>query len=155
MSEILEDINIDINKEKPDIIQTNDNDIDADIAKVLSMKKEKKPRKPLSEENKQKKRDILAKSRMIRTTNAQNKIEVEKKYKEKLNTIENLDVIIEKKVIEKIPIKTVKPVKDKIKKQEEKLKLIDDIVNIRLEQKMKNYKPVKIMTDLDLIKKFF
>ena len=93
MSEILEDINIDINKEKPDIIQTNDNDIDADIAKVLSMKKEKKPRKPLSEENKQKKRDILAKSRMIRTTNAQNKIEVEKKYKEKLNTIENLDVI--------------------------------------------------------------
>ena len=155
MSEILEDINIDINKEKPDIIQTNDNDIDADIAKVLSMKKEKKPRKPLSEENKQKKRDILAKSRMIRTTNAQNKVEVEKKYKEKLNTIENLDVIIEKKVIEKIPIKTVKPVKDKIKKQEEKLKLIDDIVNIRLEQKMKNYKPVKIMTDLDLIKKFF
>ena len=66
-----------------------------------------------------------------------------------------MDVIIEKKVIEKIPIKTVKPVKDKIKKQEEKLKLIDDIVNIRLEQKMKNYKPVKIMTDLDLIKKFF
>ena len=36
--------------------------------------------------------------------------EVEKKYKEKLNTIENLDTIIEKKVIEKLPAKVQKPV---------------------------------------------
>ena len=72
-----------------------------------------------------------------------------------MNTIENLDTIIEKKVIEKLPAKVQKPVKDKTKKHEEKIKLIDDIVNVRLEQKLKSYKPVKPMTDLDLIKKFF
>ena len=155
MSETLEVINTDMNIEKPNNNDNNDNDIDAEIEKVLSMKKEKKTRKPLTEEAKQKKRDILAKSRMIRTENAKNKVEVEKKYKEKVNKIENLDEIIEKKIIEKIPIKTVKPVKDKVQKQADKLKFIDDIVNIRLEQKMKNYKPVKIMSDLDLIKKFF
>ena len=60
-------------------------DIDAEIDKVLAMTPKKK-RKPLSEENKQKKRELLAKSRLVRTVNAQNKVEVEKKYKEKLRT---------------------------------------------------------------------
>lgn len=152
MSELLENINTDSTQAPPEI---KGEDIDAEIDKVLAMTPMKKTRKPLSEENKQKKRDLLAKSRLVKTVNAQNKVEIEKKYKEKLNTIDNLDTIIEKKVIEKIPVKTTKPPKDKAKKQEDRIKQIDDIVNIRLEQKLKSYKPVKQMTDLDLIKKFF
>lgn len=156
MSEILETINTDTENIKTENAGNIDNDIDAEIDKVLAMTvKTKKPRKPLSEENKQKKRDLLAKSRLVRTTNAINKVETEKKYKEKLNTIDNLDTIIENKVIEKLPVKKVKPVKDKTKKHEERIKLIDDIVNVRLEQKLKSYKPMKAMSDLDLIKKFF
>lgn len=155
MSELLENINTDTDKPNTAITENKGDDIDAEIEKVLKMTPMKKTRKPLSEENKQKKRDLLAKSRLVKTVNAQNKVEIEKKYKEKLHTIDNLDTIIEKKVIEKLPIKAEKPVKDKTKKQEDRIKLIDDIVNVRLEQKLKSYKPVKTMTDLDLIKKFF
>lgn len=155
MSELLENINTDTDKPNTAITENKGDDIDAEIEKVLKMTPMKKTRKPLSEENKQKKRDLLAKSRLVKTVNAQNKVEIEKKYKEKLHTIDNLDTIIEKKVIEKLPIKAEKPVKDKTKKHEDRIKLIDDIVNVRLEQKLKSYKPVKTMTDLDLIKKFF
>lgn len=83
MSEILETINTDTENIKTENAGNIDNDIDAEIDKVLAMTvKTKKPRKPLSEENKQKKRDLLAKSRLVRTTNAINKVETEKKYKE-------------------------------------------------------------------------
>ena len=116
MSEILENINTD----KPiDNIDTNtknnDNDIDADIEKVLSMKPKSK-RKPLSEEAKQKKRDILVQSRKIRSENVKNKQENEKKFKEKVHIIENLEDVIEKKIKDKIPEKPVKPKKDKTEK---------------------------------------
>ena len=83
MSETLEVINTDTEKPTTEIKENKVDDIDAEIDKVLAMTPKKK-RKPLSEENKQKKRDLLAKSRLVRTVNAQNKVEVEKKYKEKL-----------------------------------------------------------------------
>ena len=152
MSEILENINTD----KPiDNIDTNtknnDNDIDADIEKVLSMKPKSK-RKPLSEEAKQKKRDILVQSRKIRSENVKNKQENEKKFKEKVHIIENLEDVIEKKIKDKIPEKPVKPKKDKTEKLLKKKELIERIV----EEKLKGFKKAKEPeSDFKLIQRFF
>ncbi len=149
MSEILENINTDtpiINTDtKP---EKKEDDIDAEIDRVLSMKPKSK-RKPLSEEAKQKKRDILAESRKIRVANVKNKHETEKKFKEKVNIIENLDDVIEKKIKDKIP---VKPKKDKTEKLQRKKELIESIV----EEKIKGFKKAKEPeSDFKLIQRFF
>lgn len=149
MSEILENINTDtpvINTDsKPD---KKEDDIDAEIDRVLAMKPKSK-RKPLSEEAKQKKRDILAESRKIRVANVKNKHETEKKFKEKVNIIENLEEVIEKKIKDKIP---VKPKKDKTEKLQRKKELIESIV----EEKIKGFKKAKEPeSDFKLIQRFF
>ena len=152
MSEILENINTDtpvINTDtKP---EKKEDDIDAEIDRVLAMKPKPK-RKPLSEEAKQKKRDILAESRKIRVANVKNKHETEKKFKEKVNIIENLDEVIEKKIKDKIPEKLVKPKKDKTEKLQRKKELIESIV----EEKIKGLKKAKEPeSDFKLIQRFF
>jgi hypothetical protein len=152
MSEILENINTDtpvINTDsKPD---KKEDDIDAEIDRVLAMKPKSK-RKPLSEEAKQKKRDILAESRKIRVANVKNKHETEKKFKEKVNIIENLDEVIEKKIKDKIPEKPVKLKKDKTEKLQKKKELIESIV----EEKIKGFKKAKEPeSDFKLIQRFF
>jgi hypothetical protein len=149
MSEILENINTDtpvINTDtKPD---KKEDDIDAEIDRVLAMKPKTK-RKPLSEEAKQKKRDILAESRKIRVANVKNKHETEKKFKEKVNIIENLEEVIEKKIKDKIP---VKPKKDKTEKLQKKKELIESIV----EEKLIGFKKAKQPeSDFKLIQRFF
>ena len=152
MSEILENINTDKPINNIDInTKNNDNDIDADIEKVLSMKPKSK-RKPLSEEAKQKKRDILVQSRKIRSENVKNKQENEKKFKEKVHIIENLEDVIEKKIKDKIPEKPVKPKKDKTEKLLKKKELIERIV----EEKLKGFKKAKEPeSDFKLIQRFF
>ena len=149
MSEILENINPDksvINTDtKP---EHKEDDIDAEIDKVLAMKPKAK-RKPLSEEAKQKKRDILAESRKIRVANVKNKHETEKKFKEKVNIIENLEEVIEKKIKDKIPLK---PKKDKTEKLQKKKELIESIV----EEKLIGFKKAKQPeSDFKLIQRFF
>ena len=149
MSEILENINTDtpvINTDtKP---EKKEDDIDAEIDRVLAMKPKSK-RKPLSEEAKQKKRDILAESRKIRVANVKNKHETEKKFKEKVNIIENLEEVIEKKIKDKIP---VKPKKDKTEKLQKKKELIESIV----EEKLIGFKKAKQPeSDFKLIQRFF
>ena len=121
MSEILENINTDTPVINTDTkLEKKEDDIDAEIDRVLAMKPKSK-RKPLSEEAKQKKRDILAESRKIRVANVKNKHETEKKFKEKVNIVENLDEVIEKKLRIKyqknlLNLKRIKPKNYKRKK---------------------------------------
>ena len=150
MSDLLETINTD---NTIDNIEKLD-DIDAEIDKVLAMKpiKTKQIRKPLSEEAKQKKRETLAKARQIRNDNLGKKVETEKQFKEKVQIIENLDEIIEKKIKEKIPVKIIKPVKDKSFKIQQKKELIESIVDDKLKGFKKTKQPE---SDFKLIQRFF
>jgi len=136
--------------EKPDVVQP-------EIVKA------KRTRKPMSEENKQKMRESMARARIVREANAKNKTEINNKFKEKVNTINNLDAVIERKILErkankppKEPkIKEPKPEKVKQPKEEKLIKkkeMIEHIVN----EKLKSYKPIKAPeSDFKLIQRFF
>ena len=126
--------------------------------------KAKRTRKPMSEENKQKMRESMARARIVREANAKNKAEINNKFKEKVNTINNLDAVIERKILERKankPPKEPKPEKIKEPKppkqpKEEKLikkkEMIEHIVN----EKLKSYKPIKAPeSDFKLIQRFF
>ena len=110
--------------------------------------KKKQIRKPLSEEQKEKKREVLAKARLVRSEKYKSKVVDESEFKERVNTISNLDDIITRKVKESIPIK-----KTKLSPEEKEARqnaIIDKIVN----DKLKQYKPPKI-SDLELVKRLF
>ena len=62
--------------------------------------KEKKPRKPMSEEAKQKKVETLKLAREAKQNKYKSKVETEKKFKEKVETIDNLDEKIKQKINE-------------------------------------------------------
>jgi hypothetical protein len=133
--------------EKPDVIQPE-------------IMKPKRTRKPMSEENKQKMRESMARARIVREANAKNKAEINNKFKEKVHTIENLDAVIERKITEKIPIKEPKPTKNKEEKTKKKKQLIETIINDtlneKLNDKLKLYKPVKPkLSDFQLIQRLF
>ena len=114
--------------------------------------KPKRTRKPMSEENKQKMRESLARARNVKIANAKTKAEINNKFKEKVHTIENLDAVIERKIIEKIPVKEPKPTKNKEDKIQRKKEMIEYIVN----EKLKSYKPIKPkLTDFQLIQRLF
>jgi hypothetical protein len=118
--------------------------------------KPKRTRKPMSEENKQKMRESLARALNVKIANAKTKAEINNKFKEKVHTIENLDAVIERKIIEKIPVKVPKPTKNKEEKTQKKKQLIETIINDTLNEKLKSYKPVKPkLTDFQLIQRLF
>ena len=77
----------------------------------------------MSEENKQKMRESIAKARLVKIANAKSKNEINNKFKEKVNTIENLDAVIERKILEKIPVKKEKPPKEPKIKLDKEVKL--------------------------------
>jgi hypothetical protein len=110
--------------------------------------KKKQIRKPLSEEQKEKKREILAKARSVRAEKSKSKVVNESEFKERVNTISNLDDIITRKVKESIPIKKTKLSPEETEARQNAI--IDKIVN----DKLKQYKPPKI-SDLELVKRLF
>jgi hypothetical protein len=112
--------------------------------------KKKQIRKPLSEEQKEKKTEILAKARQVRTDKSKTNIINETEFKERVKTISNLDDIITRKVKESIPVKEPKLKPTKEEKEAKRLELIDKIVSEKLSQ----YKPPKL-SDLELIKRLF
>jgi hypothetical protein len=118
--------------------------------------KAKRTRKPMSEENKKKMRESMARARIVKEANARNKAEINNKFKEKVHTIENLDAVIERKIIEKIPVKEPKPTKNKEEKAQKKKILIETLINDTLNEKLKTYKPIKPkLTDFQLIQRLF
>ena len=130
-----------------DIAERKDNDLDyTEIPDPIEPQivKAKRTRKPMSEENKQKMRESMARARIVREANAKNKTEINNKFKEKVNTINNLDAVIERKILErkankppkaekvKEPKPPKQPKEDKLLKKKEK---IEFIVN----EKLKSY----------------
>jgi len=133
---------------KVDSVQTIDNS----QPNTQPMKK-KQVRKPLSEEAKAKKREILAKAREVRTNKFHDKIQVDFDFKKKVENLENLETIIDRKITEK---KAKKEPKNKADKQEQKNKMINDLVEAKLTERLKGYKSAKEPeSDFKLIQKFF
>lgn len=94
-----------------DIAERQDNDLDYTVIPdpiEPQIIKAKRTRKPMSEENKKKMRESMARARIIKIENAKNKAEINNKFKEKVHTIENLDAVIERKILEKIPVKKIR-----------------------------------------------
>ena len=144
-----------------DIAERKENDLDYSVIPdpiEPQIIKAKRTRKPMSEENKQKMRESMARARIIKIENAKNKAEINNKFKEKVNTIENLDAVIERKILEKIPVKKEKPPKEpKIKVDKEvKLKQKKEMIEYIVNEKLKAYKPIKQPeSDFKLIQRFF
>lgn len=142
-----------------DIAERLDDDIDYTVIPdelEPQIVKAKRTRKPMSEENKQKMRESMARARIVKEANAKNKAEINNKFKEKVHTIENLDAVIERKIIEKIPVKEPKPTKNKEEKTQKKKQLIETIINDTLNERLKSYKPVKPkLSDFQLIQRLF
>ena len=144
-----------------DIAERQENDLDYSVIPDVvepQITKAKRTRKPMSEENKQKMRESMARARIIKIENAKNKAEINNKFKEKVNTIENLDAVIERKILEKIPVKKEKPPKEpKIKLDKEvKLKQKKEMIEYIVNEKLKSYKPIKQPeSDFKLIQRFF
>lgn len=144
-----------------DIAERQENDLDYSVIPdpiEPQIIKAKRTRKPMSEENKQKMRESMARARIIKIENAKNKAEINNKFKEKVNTIENLDAVIERKILEKIPVKKEKPPKEpKIKLDKEvKLKQKKEMIEYIVNEKLKAYKPIKQPeSDFKLIQRFF
>ena len=144
-----------------DIAERQENDLDYSVIPDVvepQIIKAKRTRKPMSEENKQKMRESMARARIIKIENAKNKAEINNKFKEKVNTIENLDAVIERKILEKIPVKKEKPPKEpKIKLDKEvKLKQKKEMIEYIVNEKLKSYKPIKQPeSDFKLIQRFF
>lgn len=144
-----------------DIAERQENDLDYSVIPdpiEPQVIKAKRTRKPMSEENKQKMRESMARARIIKIENAKNKAEINNKFKEKVNTIENLDAVIERKILEKIPVKKEKPPKEpKIKLDKEvKLKQKKEMIEYIVNEKLKAYKPIKQPeSDFKLIQRFF
>jgi hypothetical protein len=144
-----------------DIAERQENDLDYSVIPDViepQIIKAKRTRKPMSEENKQKMRESMARARIIKIENAKNKAEINNKFKEKVNTIENLDAVIERKILEKIPVKKEKPPKEpKIKVDKEvKLKQKKEMIEYIVNEKLKAYKPIKQPeSDFKLIQRFF
>ena len=144
-----------------DIAERKENDLDYSVIPdpiEPQIIKAKRTRKPMSEENKQKMRESMARARIIKIENAKNKAEINNKFKEKVNTIENLDAVIERKILEKIPVKKEKPPKEpKIKLDKEvKLKQKKEMIEYIVNEKLKAYKPIKQPeSDFKLIQRFF
>ena len=134
--------------EKPDVIEPQ-------------IMKAKRTRKPMSEENKQKMRESMARARIVREANAKNKAEINNKFKEKVNTINNLDAVIERKILERKankPPKEPKPEKVKAPKppKEEKIQKKKEMIEYIINEKLKSYKPIKAPeSDFKLIQRFF
>ena len=115
--------------------------------------KKKQVRKPLTEEAKMKKRDILAKARDAKNNKVKDKIQVDFNFKQKVETLENLETIIDRKLTEK---KAKKEPKNKVDKAEQKKKMIDDLVESKLASVLKGYKQAKQPeSDFKLIQQFF
>lgn len=144
--------NID-NNDNNDIIIDNIDNIEK--INIEPQPKKKQIRKPLSEEQKERKRESLAKARQIRTERYKNKVTEQNEFKERVKTICNLNEIIDRKVKESIPVKEpkIKPPKpSKEEKQAKRIELIDKIVTEKLSQ----YKPPeRKISDLELIKRLF
>ena len=112
----------------------------------------KKTRKPLSDEALEKRKETLKKAREVKKLKGESKIETEKKFKEKIQSIDNIDKIIEQKLKSVIPIKKEKVAKDKSQKIIKKKQLIEEIV----EEKLKGYKQAKPRpSDFELVTRFF
>jgi hypothetical protein len=111
-----------------------------------------KKRKPMSDEDKEKRRASLQKAREAKKLKGESKVETEKQFKEKIQSIDNIDKIIEQKLKSVVPIKKEKVIKDKSEKLNKKKQLIENIV----EEKLKGYKQAKQPeSDFKLIQKFF
>lgn len=147
-----------------DIAERKDNDLDYTVIPDVpepEIVKAKRTRKPMSEENKQKMRESMARARIVREANAKNKTEINNKFKEKVNTINNLDAVIERKILER---KANKPPKvEKIKEpkppkqpKEDKLLKKKEMIEFIVNEKLKSYKPIKAPeSDFKLIQRFF
>lgn len=144
-----------------DIAERQDNDLDYTVIPdpiEPQIIKAKRTRKPMSEENKKKMRESMARARIIKIENAKNKAEINNKFKEKVHTIENLDAVIERKILEKIPVKKDKvPKEPKIKLDKEvKIKQKKEMIEYIVNEKLKSYKPIKPQeSDFKLIQRFF
>ena len=147
-----------------DIAERKDNDFDyTEIPDTIEPQivKAKRTRKPMSEENKQKMRESMARARIVREANAKNKTEINNKFKEKVNTINNLDAVIERKILERKANKPPKAEKVKEPKppkqpKEDKLLKKKEMIEFIVNEKLKSYKPIKAPeSDFKLIQRFF
>lgn len=127
------------------------NEIEQIEAVSILEKKPKKKYKPYSEEVLTKKREQLAVARAMRKEKYSEQAKEREELKTKVQQIKDLDIIIESKIKEKIVTTEPKPQKDKTAKQEAKKKMIESLI----EEKLKNYKPKKQLTDFQLIQRFF
>ena len=147
-----------------DIAERKDDDLDyTEIPDQIEPQivKAKRTRKPMSEENKQKMRESMARARIVREANAKNKTEINNKFKEKVNTINNLDAVIERKILERKANKPPKAEKVKEPKppkqpKEDKLLKKKEMIEFIVNEKLKSYKPIKAPeSDFKLIQRFF
>ena len=147
-----------------DIAERKDDDLDyTEIPDPIEPQivKAKRTRKPMSEENKQKMRESMARARIVREANAKNKTEINNKFKEKVNTINNLDAVIERKILERKANKPPKAEKVKEPKppkqpKEDKLLKKKEMIEFIVNEKLKSYKPIKAPeSDFKLIQRFF
>ena len=147
-----------------DIAERKDNDLDyTEIPDPIDPQivKAKRTRKPMSEENKQKMRESMARARIVREANAKNKTEINNKFKEKVNTINNLDAVIERKILERKANKPPKAEKVKEPKppkqpKEDQLLKKKEMIEFIVNEKLKSYKPIKAPeSDFKLIQRFF